>query len=291
MNEKLKKIVVEDVRQKKELSFLSEDFIIDNLENILRIDKKKRLVLYEKINDNLDISFIRDLKVYKNIVKEIRDSARKIYGIFNIPSKIKFREDNITKICLNDTKIIDEILNSHLSTKERMQFYDYFFKIIFEETKEPKKILDIACGLNPLAFFRFSNLKDVNYICNEMSEIDAQHLNKFFKNNKINGKCYPFNFVKELKNNINLINDKYDVCFLLKALDTFETQKKYITYDILDNINASFIIASFPFQSINQKNMSRGFKISWFEKMLLRKEFSYKTINFPNEIVYILEKN
>src|SRR6187402_2809844 len=46
--------------------------------------------------------------------------------------------------------ICKEILPLHASTAERMKDLDRFYKPIFEITGRPAKIMDLACGLNPL---------------------------------------------------------------------------------------------------------------------------------------------
>lgn len=45
-----------------------------------------------------------------------------------------------------------QVLAQHASTAERIPFMTEFYRILFEEIGTPTSILDLACGLHPLAF-------------------------------------------------------------------------------------------------------------------------------------------
>ena len=47
---------------------------------------------------------------------------------------------------------INELLRAHLSTRERLEYYDSFYLELFKLIESPRTILDVGCGLNPLSY-------------------------------------------------------------------------------------------------------------------------------------------
>ncbi|MFT4313458.1 MAG: hypothetical protein ACMXYA_03540 [Candidatus Woesearchaeota archaeon] len=273
-------VVISYVQQKKELQFLSDSFIQSHFIEICRLEKKLR----EKITQQ-SVSEFSQSKELKLIGKAIRQKARKIYGIFQDVETIQNRSQISTTSV--DDEHIRTLLKTHISTQERLPYYEEFFKKIFSLTKKPKSILDLACGLNPVAYYAFTRELKTSYTACELSEKDVAHLQDFFQYNNVPAKALVCNIVK---NTQNIPQTPVEICFLLKTLDTCEYQQKYITYDILDAIHASYIVASFPIQNIKGKQMNRTKRISWFEKICTRKDYSFHICEFPGEIVYILTK-
>lgn len=267
--------IIKLVRQRKELQFLSRSFITEHVAEQLRLDKK--------IRSNYDAG---KEATKKQLVKFVREKARKIYGVFQISELIGKR-----KALLEETKLGDEaiqtILSSHVSTNERSPYYQQFFDAVFALTGKPESVLDIACGLNPVAFYEYTKLTTVRYVANELSPKDAAQLDSFFELNNVPGTAIGFNAVSDLD---KYPKDSFDMCFLLKALDTLERQKRYITYDILDKIDAQYIVATFPRSNVKGVKNHRGDEIMWFEKMLARAELQFHRILFPSEVCYICFK-
>ena len=274
----IEKIIVSEVRKKKELQFLGKSFILSKYAEMIRLDKQLR----EKVASYSQAQLVKS-KEFKKIVKDIRASARKIYGIFQPPKELVLRD--ALKELSYDSEYVLCVLESHLSTKERLADYETFFTDLESEFGKPTSVLDLACGLNLVAYYYYTKNLDTKYLANELSEIECEQLQSFLNYNNIDAKAVAFDCVKETD---SIPAQKFDWCFLLKALDTFEYQKKYITYDILKSINATVIIASFPIQNIRGMGMQRDPKINWFEKMLERGEYQFKTRELGGEVIYIV---
>lgn len=261
--------VIQAVQSKKEYMYLSENFIQSVVDEAIRLDKKLRSD-YESGKESAQ----------KKLVKLVREKARKIYGVFQVPSLIEERKSLLERGSLTD---IPALLESHLSTKERVPYYADFFTVIFALTGEPKSILDLAGGLNVLAYYHYSQGK-ASYVANELSAQDCAQLNAFFARNKLPAEAISFDVVSEMD---KIPSQKFDVCFLLKALDTLERQKRYCSYDILDKINAKFIVATFPRVSVKGVATKRGDEVNWFLKVIERKGLTYHKLLFESEICYV----
>lgn len=282
--------VLIDVRSKKDLMFLSTDFILYHVGEQLRLNKKLREFVHETPLDKLVKS-----KKYEQIVKYVREKARKPYAIFQIPSMVALRKELLSSVKLTDYAKVVELLNSHLSTKERVVSYEMFFDLVFTKCGKPSSVLDLACGLNPVAFYYYnSEMKNINYVCSELSDLDVQQLNYFFKNNKLSAHAMAFDLVREISElefaSVANKGKQFDICFLLKALDTLEHQKLYVTYDIIKRINAKWIVASFPNQSMRGARMQRSSQIHWFEKMCPRLGLTFERIDCGAEVIYFCKK-
>jgi 16S rRNA (guanine(1405)-N(7))-methyltransferase len=273
--------IIELVRKKKEFAYLSEDFIIRHVSESLRLNVKLRDE-YEQKKE----------RAIKELVKLVRDKARKIYGVFQDIDTIQIRKEyleNITLTSKNATEKLDILLKSHLSTKERLDYYESFWEQILSLTNNPTSIIDIGCGLNPISFFIHAKprKKIKNYTAIELSQLDADQLNAFFKHNHLDAVAYGIDAVHQIE---KLPKQNFDVALLLKALDTFEHQKRYVTYEILDALlarNVKYIVATFPRATVKGFKTDRGDAIMWFEKMLPRKNLTYHRILFPTESCYI----
>ncbi len=311
--------VLADVRAKKDLAFLSTDFIIYHAGERLRLDKKLRAFVH-----STELLKVVKSKKYDELIKFIRAKARNPYAIFQIPSLVAKRRELLSSARLADVKSIDVLLDSHLSTKERVPVYDEFFDLVFakcadsrtelktESKNESMAILDLACGLNPIAFHSYYNshcahtgkkiVRDITrgkmsfdkitYLCNELSDLDCQQLNVFFSRNKLSASAVSFDLVREFERlETEPFNTRFDICFLLKALDTLESQRLYVTYDILKRIDAALIVATFPIQSMSGKQMKRSAQIHWFEKMLPRLDMTFERQELGNEVIYFCRRN
>src|SRR3989344_7409937 len=121
------KNLVEKIRQKKELSGIAESLVMDNLRDYLNKNK----IALENLTEN-------QLKL---VVKDVRSSLREKVGRFQ--ASIKDRQKLLEKGDMGS------LLKTHSSTKERFDFYPELREIISK--LKVKSILDLGCGINPLA--------------------------------------------------------------------------------------------------------------------------------------------
>ena len=171
----------------------------------------------------------------------------------------------------------EKILMTHRSTRERLNYYGEIFEKIFSITGKPKHILDIGCGLNPLALV-FASLKDVKYTAVELTEEDCSFLNKYFKIMNIDGTAIEMNLLVEHA------FPRADVCFVFKLLDSLEALKRNISKEIISSIDAKFIVISFPTKTLSGKALSSR-RLVWFRDMVkIHAEFEVK-----NEVFYVIK--
>jgi len=245
------KSLIKKIKQKKELSGLADSVVKETLQSYL---KKHNISLTKTTHYTKKI-----------LVKEIRAQLRKLTGRFQ--KGIKNKENLPYK----------ELLKTHSSTAERIDFYPKLKRRISKIN--PKTILDLGCGLNPIALAS----KKTKYYASDIKEDELKIIKKFFKEKNIKGKT----FIQDLRNPPKKF-PKADICLILKVFDILEENKKkriILTQKILKALDCKTILVSFPTKKLSGKKMNNPKRI-WFENILINKKF--KTFASDNEIFYLI---
>lgn len=256
--------LIDLIKQKREFRDLDDSFVEKMLDSRLKGRK------------------VEDLKPRdaEKMEKETRAYLREVYGAFLTP-KFFQREKFLHELkSLNDTEGHIRILGLHLSTRERLPYYEEIYQKIFEVTGEPSSILDLGCGLNPFSF-PFMNLKDARYYAVELVKTDAEFIQRYFDKFKINGKAINM----DLTQAENL--PSADVCFMFKVIDTFEAIQWDVTAELLAKIKTKYIIASFATKSLGGRKTINPEKRKWFEKLIASR--NYSIFEVENEVFYVIK--
>jgi len=179
-----------------------------------------------------------------------------------------------------------EILKLHASTAERLPVLESFYEPIFKITGKPFKILDLACGLNPLTVLWMNLSANAFYVAVDIDAEMAHFVDRFLAMAPVHG--------------VARVNDLVagpprawaDVAFLLKTLPVLEHQ----THDvlpILDAIHAPWLVVSFPTKSLG--NRSKGMAATYRAIMenLTKSRPNWQTheLTYPSELVYVIKKS
>ncbi|MDP3990569.1 MAG: hypothetical protein Q8Q01_05190 [archaeon] len=261
---------IQEIKKKKELSSISDQFVKTELEK------------YLKQHPRIDLTKLNvKSKDYRIIIKDIRTILRRVYGLFRDENK-KEREQLLSE------GRIKEILTTHSSTKERLLIYEDLYQKIFTITGKPKTILDLGCGLNPFSYL-FMKLKELEYHAYDISSEEIEFIQKYFK--ILEKKNSSFKGRAEVKDIVNDILPKVDVCFLLKMTDVLDRGKGHkITENLLEKIPAKYMIMSFATRTMSGKKMTAP-RRNWVEWLCERKGYVHQIIEFTNEIFYVIKKS
>lgn len=278
--------IISRIKEKKELINLDERVCQEYIVKYLRQHGKA----LARLSEAKDFTSIQRSKEADELVRAVRETIRAVYGVFQtedigkLGHKLDRLEEDLRHKPIERTKDEhDRILRLHRSTAERLEFYEQFFSDIFAITGRPKTILDLACGLNPMAW-SYHQLRNVAYLATELNEQDVRNLQRYFDIIKpytaIEGKAIKHDLKKDA---IPII--AADVCFLLKVIDLLEpkTAERIIT-----SLRCRWIIVSFPTKTITDQDM-RFKRRAGFQKMLRRIGRSYQTLTYDNELVYVIQ--
>ncbi len=270
------KQVIEKVKAHKKYSSISDTFVKKVIENYYKRYGGHR---YSE----------------REFVKHIRARLHKIYSSYQTRKKGKhsdyLQELKESPNSKENKEIIDKILSSMISTKERLPIYPLLYKRIFKITGKPKTIVDLGAGINPVSI-PYMNLPSLIYYAYDIDLKDTKFLNKFFKIQNIEGKAKIMD-VRELNNLKKL--PQSDVVFMFKIIpiiNPISKKKKKIHEEIMIYLlknKTKFIVISFPTKTFMGKMMTQQ-KQKGFELMLERNNLKFTKIKTSNEIFYVVAR-
>jgi len=249
--------LINEVRKKKELSGLDDSVILISLEKQIRKGK-------------FNLANLKKREI-KNLVKLTRGELRIIAGSFNLTTTS--RDINVDKAFKSD------LLNLHISTRERVSSYPKLCEFI--KNLKVKSILDLGCGLNPIALAN----ADYDYYASDINKENINLIERFFKYNNFKGEAFIF----DLRNIKMEKLPSTDLCLLLKVLDVVEKRGHKLAEEIVQSINSKYFLVSFSTKTLSGKSMNHPQR-GWIEQMLSRLGYSYEIIKEKNEIFYFFEK-
>ncbi len=282
VNEDIIANIIKKIKEKKELANVDEILCYDYITKFLTVNTK----ILKFLDSADDFKKISKSKEVKAIIKQVRTDIRKVYGLFIIKDLAKadkildeLKEELKTKKLSETLDLHDKLMKLHTSTEERIDIYPTFYKKIFDITGRPKSIFEIASGFNPFSF-PYMNLDKVEYTATELNNDDVKLIKKYFKIAKIKGKASKLDITK------TVVEAKADIAIILKLFDLTDPK---INEKVIKDLDVKWIVVSFPTTTVTKAQM-RVKRRAGFQKMLRRLKLEYKTIEFENEIVYIIKK-
>ncbi len=153
------------------------------------------------------------------------------------------------------------ILRKHISTRERLPYYENIYERILGSYKEAS-IIDLGAGINGVSykFFKQSGI-DVNYTAIESVGQLTELMNFYFEKNGINGRAIHLSlFEKEKVKEIIGKIKKPRVIFLFKVIDALESLKENYSKELIKEIAplADRIVVSFATRSLGSRKKFRA---------------------------------
>ncbi|MDW3195118.1 MAG: Rmt family 16S rRNA (guanine(1405)-N(7))-methyltransferase [Cytophagales bacterium] len=225
----------------------------------------------------------------KEVDKTARKKLHQIYGAYFNPSNatafekaLRDRPDNQDEI----KEFCQELMDLHSSSQERLEDLSGFYNRIFEVTGIPDRMIDLACGLNPLSYPWIHEHGAIPYVGYDIDQKTTQLMNELLQS---------FGYPAQVYFNDLFLNipehREIDVVMLLKALPCLEQQEKGISVKLLTEIKCRFLVVSFPSKSLGGK--SKGMETNYeafLNTVVDESRHSIHKINFEREIVYVLER-
>ncbi|MBD3209408.1 hypothetical protein GF367_03230 [Candidatus Woesearchaeota archaeon] len=275
--------LVKSIKEKKEFSALPDAFVKEKTVAYL-VEHKQRA---ERLEHN---QYNEKSKEYKTAVKEMRASLREIHGVFQKATDRK-RKKLLAQYWAakgrgEKRKALDKLLQSHQSTNERRNHYASLYKELFTN-EEPQHILDLGCGLNPLAYDWLPNRPA--YTCCDISREETALINAFFAKKHVDGKASTCNLLRP-ETRKRLVTSPADTVLLFKMVDTLEAQErnssKALITGMLQNKNIKRIIISFATKSIGGRTFRTGNQDNWFTEFLRQQRLGWHVTTTSNEEFY-----
>jgi 16S rRNA (guanine(1405)-N(7))-methyltransferase len=178
-----------------------------------------------------------------------------------------------------------QILASHASTRERLPILDNFYSELFSHLPPVKKILDIACGFNPLTIPWMPLEQDAIYWAWDIYADMIAFINSFFGLIRQPGQA-------EVRDVLALTTTpKVDLALILKTIPCLGQVDKSIGVQFLSVVQARYLFVSFPVSSLGgrEKGMIAHYEAE-FDRMVSGQTWQVKRIQFATELVFLVDK-
>ena len=215
-------------------------------------------------------------------VKLTRSLLRKIFSSF-ISRKIlsqkseKSKRFNPRKKNTKQNKDEEWFLRKHLSTRERLPYYEKIYSRIFKGMNKNLSVIDLGAGINGLSYDYFKKIGfNVNYIAIEAMGQFVSLMNKYFENKKLDkfnrAKAIHLSLfeIQEIKKIIKKMK-KPRIIFLFKTIDSLEMLKRDYSKKLISEVSSlcdKFAI-SFPTRSMVRRKkfkVKRNWIINFIEE-------------------------
>ena len=203
------------------------------------------------------------------IVKEVRAELRRYTG--------RFQKKSAARTQWLEQHRYNKLLTTHASAAARQTDYP----LLREELAKRgvKSILDIGCGLNPIALAR----PGMSYDAVDIREDELALIRLFFQQEHIEGRALALDVRKELPAPVPV-----DACLLMNILDVIEKRAHKRAEEILTAVNARFFFISFSTKTLSGRPM-RHPQRGWIERLLDRKGFKWERHMLTTEVLYVAE--
>jgi len=182
-------------------------------------------------------------------------------------------------------KVCRQIMQQHTSTKERLGHLDTLYASLFAITGRPQRILDVGCGLHPFALPWMELPGEVVYFAWDIDERVVALVNRFLTmmGSEPHARCRDVL--------VSSPTAQADVAFVLKMLPCLEQQEKGCSVRLLRDINAPFIVVSFPVHSIG--GHGKGMRKHYAQMMEnISAELGWRGVplEFREELFFVLHR-
>jgi 16S rRNA (guanine(1405)-N(7))-methyltransferase len=234
----------------------------------------------------------RELAIRKNTKEAIKTTKSKLHQVAGayFETEIDYeqalslireaartgKEEELKRACR-------QLMQLHASTKERLEIVDSFYETTLADLPPIQTVLDIACGLNPLAlpWMPFDN--QVHYLAYDIYGDLIAFINRFLQIIGVDGMATVRNVLT------NPPEHPVDLVLLLKTIPCLEQVEKTAAYQLLNTIQANYLLVSYPVRSLGGygKGMLENY-MAQFNILARDRSWQVKRFEFPTELAFMI---
>ena len=251
------------------------------------IQKKEFFELPKKEIEKAFSKFEKRQTSEEEKIRLTRDLLRKIYFSFGSRKLLNPR--------ILEKKSVEQVLNKHFSTRERLPYYEEVYGKIFktEKTEEEGRIVfDFGAGINGLSYKYFKD-KPKYFGIEAVGQL-VKLMNFYFKKEKLNAKALHLSLfeLEKIKNLLKKEGGKgKKVVFLFKTIDSLEVIERDFSKKFLREISplVDEIVVSFATRSLIKRIRFKA-KRSWLINFLRENFKVLDDFEVPGERYIIFRK-
>lgn len=176
-------------------------------------------------------------------------------------------------------------MRDHASTNERLPIVETFFTESLASIAPLESVLDLACGLNPLASGWMPLADDATYHAYDIFEDMMSFLNTALKH-------APFAFTASGADiGGDLPPQPAQVALILKTLPCLEQVDKSISLRLLETVNAEHMLVSYPVATLGGRKVDmRENYDARLRELVHDKAWNVQRFDFETELAYLISK-
>lgn len=183
------------------------------------------------------------------------------------------------------------VMEHHTSTRERLPILHEFYQRIFAELGPIRSVLDLACGLNPLAIPWMPLEPGAAYYAYDIYADMMRFLGGYFALEAASGpaRARGHSAVRDIL--AEPPTEAADVALLLKAIPCLEHLDASAGNRLLHAIAAKHLVISFPAHGLSGRG--RGMAATYegrFMSLIAGGSWSLKRYAFASELVFVVSK-
>src|SRR5437660_3606967 len=177
------------------------------------------------------------------------------------------------------------IMSHHASTRERLPVLDRFYATILADLPPIRSVIDLACGLNPLAIPWMSLEVGAQYYACDIYQGMLDFLNDALALMPVNGSVQQCDIIQACPTH------QADLALVLKTLPCLEQVDRQAGYHLLHTLNVRYLVVSFPVHSLggHSKGMIAHYE-THFRELIRHDAWDVRRIAFPTELVFVVKK-
>lgn len=226
----------------------------------------------------------------KEAIKATKNKLHQAGGMF-VEEKARYGEwlgsiESLTPTPLPEGEgLLRSIMSHHASTRERLSILDSFYSTVFAGLPPIRSVLDVACGLNPLAIPWMNLAPDATYHAVDIYADMMRFLDEAMRQLGVQGQAETRDVIHDCP------TERVDVALVLKAVSCLEQIDKRAGAILLDKINARHIVVSYPTRTVGGRAIGmRATYEAHFIALMANRDWPVTRFEFENELVFRIDK-
>lgn len=177
-------------------------------------------------------------------------------------------------------------LTHHASTRERLPQMEAFYSAIFAALPPVRSVIDIACGLNPLALPWLPLAPDAAYYAYDIYTDMMAFLGESLRLFGIAGAATASDVATVCP------TESADLALVLKFLPVLDQLDRGAALRLLEGLRVPRIVVSFPTRSLGgrAKGMSENYRAR-FQQIVADRPWAVRELPAPGELVFLIAKD
>lgn len=177
------------------------------------------------------------------------------------------------------------IMAHHASTRERLPILETFFAATLAPIAPVQSVLDVACGLNPLALPWMPLAPGAKYLACDIYRDMIEFVGAFLALAGADGRAFVCDVVHEPP------AERVHLALILKTIPCLEQVDKAAGLRLLDAVPADYALVSFPARSLGGRDKGM---IAHYEArlgaLLVERHWPVQRFEFETELAFLVDK-